>query len=93
VLDPAAPPSRAPVAAWRSRSPTRSAPAAPPDTGGSPLRLDVHVYSERPGDRMVFINNRKYVEGQRVDAAHVIEEITPEGAVLSAGGQRIFLGR
>ena len=42
---------------------------------------------------MVFINNRKYVEGQRVDAAHVVEEITPEGAVLSAGGQRIFLGR
>ena len=67
--------------------------APPSEAAGSALRLDVHVYSERPADRMVFINNRKYVEGQRVDAAHVVEEITPEGAVLSAGGQRIFLGR
>jgi general secretion pathway protein B len=92
VPETAAVPSRAPIAASRSQSPAPSSPGAAP-ADSSQFRLDVHVYSERPGDRMVFINNRKYVEGQRVDAAHTIEEITPEGAVLSSGGQRIFLGR
>jgi len=41
----------------------------------------------------VFINSRRYVEGQQIDATHVLEEITPEGAILRAGGQKIFLGR
>jgi hypothetical protein len=42
---------------------------------------------------MVFINNKKYVEGQQVEDRLRLEEITPEGAVLSADGQRILLGR
>jgi general secretion pathway protein B len=76
------------------------APAAPAATGRAlaargpdSLRLDVHVYSERPAERMVFINNKKYVEGQQVEDRLRLEEITSEGAVLSADGQRIFLGR
>jgi hypothetical protein len=99
VPETAAAPARAPIAASRSQSSAPSSSGAAPASPGaalpdsSQLRLDVHVYSEQPGDRMVFINNRKYVEGQRVDAAHTLEEITPEGAVLSSGGQRIFLGR
>jgi hypothetical protein len=55
------------------------------------LRLNVLVYSERPADRMVFINSRRYVEGERVDGKHLVEEITPEGAVLSHEGQRFLL--
>jgi general secretion pathway protein B len=83
VTPPAAPAS---PAATSPPSPTAGA-----VQGG--LRLDVHVYSEQPADRMVFINNRKYVEGQRLDGGLLLQEITPEGAVLTSGGQRIFLGR
>lgn len=78
-------------------APTPSAPAATDRAvaarGPGSLRLDVHVYSERPAERMVFINNKKYVEGQQVEDRLRLEEITPEGAVLSADGQRILLGR
>jgi hypothetical protein len=72
-----------------------AAPAAPSRgaVGSGALRLDVHVYSERPDERMVFINNRKYVEGQQVDDRLKLEQITAEGAILTSEGKRIFLGR
>ena len=57
------------------------------------MNLQVLVYSDVPAERMVFINNRKYVEGQTVDDKAVIEHITPEGAVLSYQGTRFTLVR
>jgi hypothetical protein len=57
----------------------------------SRLRLDVLVYSESAAERMVFINGRKYVEGQMVDGPVLLESITREGAVLSHEGQRLLL--
>jgi hypothetical protein len=57
------------------------------------LRLQVLVYSEVPSERLVFINNQKYVEGQRIDADLVIERITSDGAVLSYQGKRLVLAR
>lgn len=55
------------------------------------LRLDALVYSDVPTERIVFINGRKYVERERVDANVVVEGITPEGAILSYQGQRFLL--
>ena len=50
------------------------------------------VYSEIPAERLVFINGRKYVEGQSLDGeAAVVEQITPDGAVLQHQGRRIVL--
>jgi hypothetical protein len=40
---------------------------------------------------MVFINGKKYIEGQTVDGDAVLEQITPDGAVLSQHGQRVVL--
>jgi hypothetical protein len=40
---------------------------------------------------MVFINGRKYVEGQAVDGETVVEQITPDGAVLRNAERRIVL--
>ncbi len=57
----------------------------------SGMTLDVLVYSERSAERMVFINSRKYVEGQRVDGRVLVEEITRGGAILSYEGQRFLL--
>jgi type II secretory pathway component PulC len=55
------------------------------------LTLDVLVYSEVPAERLVFINGRKYVEGQTLDGDAVLEQITPDGAVLQHQGRRIVL--
>jgi general secretion pathway protein B len=73
---------------------TRPAPP-PPDAAAGPalprLALDVLVYSDVPAERMVFINGRKYIEGQTVDDDTVIEQITPEGVVIRHQGRRLEL--
>jgi hypothetical protein len=82
--------------------PGRARPGVDPgQNGGQPaasppvparLSLDVLVYSDVPAERMVFINGRKYVEGQTVgDDNGVIEQITPDGAVLRQGDKRVVL--
>lgn len=56
-----------------------------------PLRLELHAFSERPSDRFVFINGRKYVEGERLPEGTQLLSITPIGAVLSQYGRRFLL--
>jgi hypothetical protein len=68
-----------------------AAPEAAPGPALPRLALDVLVYSDVPAERLVFINGRKYVEGQTVDDAAVIEQITPEGAVILHQGRRLVL--
>jgi general secretion pathway protein B len=55
------------------------------------LTLDVFVYTAVKTDRMVVINGRRYVEGQYVDGLYFLEDITPEGVVLSYQGERALL--
>ena len=55
------------------------------------MKLQVLVYSDVPADRLVFINNQKYVEGQSIDDKVVVESITPDGAILSYQGKRFML--
>jgi general secretion pathway protein B len=55
------------------------------------LKLEVLVYSDTPGDRFVFINGRKYQEGQSVEDGVTLERINQNGAVLSFAGQRFTL--
>jgi hypothetical protein len=55
------------------------------------LKLTVHVYAEQPGDRLVFINGSKYVQGDRIEGKAVLEEITQDGAVVSYEGRRTVL--
>lgn len=57
------------------------------------LHLDIHVYSAAASERFVFINMRKYSEGQSLSEGPLVERITPEGAVLSYRGQRFALPR
>jgi hypothetical protein len=72
-------------------APAAAAPAPPATEAPAALRLEVFVYGERPADRMVFINGRKYVEGQQVDGTYLLEAITPQGAVLRHEGRQILL--
>ena len=65
------------------------APGAPPALTG--LSLEVLVYSAERAERLVFINGRKYVEGQAIEGGFVIEAITAAGAIVSGEGQRFLL--
>lgn len=56
-----------------------------------PLRLELHAYSQRPRDRFVFINGRRYVEGERLPEGPQLMAIEPRGAVLSHLGRRFLL--
>jgi general secretion pathway protein B len=69
-----------------------AAPAVPGPGEDIPrMKLEVHVYSESPAARLVFINGRKYVEGDRIDDKYLLERITENGATLTHQGQRLHL--
>jgi general secretion pathway protein B len=55
------------------------------------LHLDLHVYSPSPQQRFIFVNSRKYREGETLQEGPVVEQITADGAVLSYGGNRFKL--
>lgn len=57
------------------------------------LHLDIHVYSTNPAERFVFVNMRKYQEGQTLTEGPTIERITPEGAILNQQGLRYLQPR
>ena len=106
VAPPADPPARVavvhPKESATAPEPKPSAPAALPTiqqltTTGMlslpPLHLDIHVYSEDPAQRFVFINMKKYREGEELREGPRVVEITPDGAVLDHRGDRFLLGR
>lgn len=87
---------------------TELAPSAPPNSGILPtihtlrangtialpeLHLDIHVYSEIPADRFVFINMSKQREKSQLTEGPVVKEITPEGVVLDHRGTSFLLPR
>lgn len=57
------------------------------------MHLDIHVYAPKPADRFVFVNMRKYTEGQTLKEGPTLERITPDGAVLNHQGLRFLLPR
>ena len=61
--------------------------------GLAELHLDVHVYAQQASARFVFINTRKYVEGQTLAEGPSVEQITPDGVILVYRGRRFLLPR
>jgi general secretion pathway protein B len=60
--------------------------------GGLPaLHLDLHVYASASQQRFIFVNSRKYREGEALQEGPVVEQITASGAVLSYRGARFKL--
>lgn len=58
------------------------------------LRLDLHVYAANPQDRFVMINMHKMHEGDTLPTEGVrVENITPQGAVLSHDGTKFMMPR
>ncbi len=57
------------------------------------LHLDIHVYTADSTARFVFINTRKYTEGEQLAEGPRLDEITREGVVLSQAGRQFILTR
>ena len=56
-------------------------------------RMDVHVYDSDPRRRFVLIDLQKFREGDRLSNGAVLEEILPDGIVLSYQGRRFHYGK
>ncbi len=57
------------------------------------LHLDIHVYSDEPAERFVFINMVRHKEKSRLAEGPIVQEITPEGVILDYRGTRFLLPR
>ena len=57
------------------------------------LHLDIHVYSTSPAERFVFVNSRKYKEGDTLQEGPHVDRITPDAVELSYRGNRFALPR
>lgn len=54
------------------------------------LNIDIHVYSDKPADRFVFINMNQYRENSTLTEGPLVKEITTEGVILEYLGS-VFL--
>jgi general secretion pathway protein B len=57
------------------------------------MHLDVHVYATRPADRFVYVNMRRYREGETLAEGPLVERIRRDGVVLDYRGVRFLLPR
>lgn len=57
------------------------------------MHIDIHVYSAVAEERFVFINMRRYNEGQNTQEGPRVERIVPDGVVMEHQGQRFFMSR
>jgi general secretion pathway protein B len=62
-------------------------------TGLPELTVDLHIYATDPAKRAVFINGHRYTRGARLSEGPLVEDITPDGALLSYRGRRFLLPR
>ncbi len=58
-----------------------------------PLAVTIHVYSHDQSQRILFINNREYRQGGEIERGIRVEDIVPDGVVLSFRGERFKLSR
>ena len=57
------------------------------------LAVTIHVYSHDESQRILFINNREYRKGSQIDGGIRVEDIVPDGVVLSFRDERFKLSR
>jgi general secretion pathway protein B len=62
-------------------------------TGLPQLTVDLHIYATDPAKLAVFINGHRYTRGARMAEGPLVEDITPDGALLSYRGRRFLLPR
>lgn len=57
------------------------------------LRLELHVWSTKAQERFVFVNGRRYREGEATAEGATVEQITRDGVIMNMGGSRFLLSR
>jgi general secretion pathway protein B len=57
------------------------------------LHIDMHVYSTNAAKRFVFINMKKYREGERLAEGPTIEAITADGIIMIQQGTRFQMSK
>ena len=57
------------------------------------LHLDIHVYSDVPAERFVFVNMAKLREGAQLEEGPTVTEITRDGVILEHQGTTFLLPR
>ena len=74
-------------------TPAAATTPAPATTRGdtNKLKVEVIVYADQPTQRWVFINGRKYVEGDSIGEGGRVEEIQVAGVVIVEDGRRVTL--
>jgi general secretion pathway protein B len=68
-----------------------STPPLPLKEAIAKMHLSILSYAEPVSERMVFINGKKYVEGDLVEGYYLLEAISLDGALLSYKGERALL--
>lgn len=58
---------------------------------GGKMTLSLLMYDDNKAERMVYINGRKYGEGDYIDGIYLLENITENGVIISHQGERIRL--
>jgi general secretion pathway protein B len=91
--DPTLLPDAGPGAAYGNAPAGDDFPAVAAVTGLPELSVDLHVFTADPAKRAVFINGRRYTQGARIAEGPMVEEITPDGVLLSYRGRRFVLPR
>ncbi len=56
-----------------------------------PLKVSMHVYADRPGDRFMIVDGARVGEGARIGDRIVLVQIRRDGGVLEIGGRRVLL--
>lgn len=84
-----APPPVTPAPTSPSPPSVAARPPTVPQT--SALRLEALIYADAPAERMVFINGRRYREGDSIDGRLRVEEIREDGVELSDQGRRFIV--
>lgn len=54
-------------------------------------RPDLHAWSEDPQNRFILVNLKKYREGETLESGLMLEEILPEGMIMSYMGERFMV--
>jgi type IV secretory pathway VirB10-like protein len=83
--------------AAQTGAPPAPAPSNPDSTqislrdAAAKMRVTMLMYSDVPSERIVFIDSKKYKEGEYVQGRFLLETIALEGVQLSYKGERVFL--
>ena len=86
-----APPPAERLAPPRASAPEPAAPAGDIKAMTAKISLQVLSWAPEPKDRFVFLNGRRYGEGQKVDDQLLVEHIMEDGVVLSFQGERVTI--